>query len=545
MTMMTRAQAPSAASAASGRTRPHPARGGRAAPRPMAAELAPRVAVLGDGLAGLVSALLLQRSLPRARITVLGKRAAGQRAGLIRSSRGSGGHICESGPHNSILVDKNGRELLGLIKLVGLDEDVVSANIENSARRHLFHYGRVQLFPRVQHILRFCPPLLAEPLWRRGRAEDESVHAFVARRASRDVADRIADPICRGMFAGDARQLSVRTCFPRLWFNERRFRSVFIGSMLSTFSAYRRRSWLSLDLLDPLLQRVSAGGRCYTLRNGLGSLLDRLEDRLAHPTVGTRPVEFAEEPVRVQRFAGQRDGAPQVELQLPDGRLFEADAVVATMPPPQLAALLEVSGLAVATADGDGGAVTALRSVRHESLAVVNVSFDTDVLQGKFRGAGYFVGSLEKEPILGMSWDSMMFPTLPGKPHLTVYVAGGAASTTAQAEDKAMQAVRQHLGVEVQPSEVLPQLWHETLPQYEVGHRQRMRDFNAARLRHFPWLHVAGAGYFGTRGAADEVVDARELVDSLSRRFARFPALVENEVEEDVAARYGSGFDAA
>jgi len=71
-----------------------------------------------------------------------------------------------------------------------------------------------------------------------------------------------------------------------------------------------------------------------------------------------------------------------------------------------------------------------------------------------------------------------------------------------------------------------------------------MQELNAARLRHLPWLHMAGAGYFGTRSAADEVVDARELADALGRRFARFPALVENEVEEDLAPRYGSGFDA-
>eukprot|EP00913_Durusdinium_trenchii_P001193 g1097.t1 len=45
-------------------------------------------------------------------------------------------------------------------------------------------------------------------------------------------------------------ELSVRTCFPRLWHNEQRFGSVFLGAALSTVLAYRRRSWMALDLLE-------------------------------------------------------------------------------------------------------------------------------------------------------------------------------------------------------------------------------------------------------------------------------------------------------
>lgn len=184
--------------------------------------------------------------------------------------------IYEDGFHSSILVNKNGREALGFLKLLKLDDEVVSANIEASARRHLLHRGHVSLVPGPQHVLLYGPAFLAEPLWPRSKEEDESVYDFVKRRGSKSLALRLADPICRGQLVGNAKELSVRSSFPRLWHNEKRFGSVFLGvstlgrshesldwpypipsipsqstkAALSTISAYRQRSWMALDLLD-------------------------------------------------------------------------------------------------------------------------------------------------------------------------------------------------------------------------------------------------------------------------------------------------------
>lgn len=510
------------------------------------AEAVPRFCILGGGLSGLASAFFLQRSFPHARICVVAQSHAC--GGHIRSVRGARGQVFEQGFHSSILVNKNGRETLGLVRLLGLEEDVISANIEASARRYLFHHGRVQLFPRVPHMLRYGPALLAEPLWPRSSADDESVHEFVSRRTSTAVADRLADPVCRGQLAGDARRLSVRTCFPRLWFNEQRFRSVFVGAMLSTLLAYKRRSWLSLDLFDPLLQRVSAGGRCYSFRGGLSMLVKRLEERLCMPPVGTRPAEILTG-VSVKKLHRAGSAAlPTAEVELDDGRLITADTIIATIPPHILGHTLASSGLDVPCVDvPDSSLCKLLCSIAHESVTVVNVGFNSDVLKGRIHGAGYFCGSLEQEPILGMSFDSQLFPqhSGPGEARLTAYLGGhdGAPAREGETEDLVMGVLRRHLGLDQDPAEVFTTTWSAAAPQYMVRHQQLMRALDAGRVAHLPWLQVAGTGYFGPRSAADEVVDARELTDALSRRFARFPGLVENETVEDVAGRYAGGFD--
>lgn len=99
-------------------------------------------------------------------------------------------------------------EALGFLKLLKLDDEVLSANIEASARRHLLRHGRVTLIPGPQHVLRYAPALLAELLWPRGREADESVEAFVVRRGSRGLA-ALAAALCRGQLAGDSRELSA------------------------------------------------------------------------------------------------------------------------------------------------------------------------------------------------------------------------------------------------------------------------------------------------------------------------------------------------
>eukprot|EP00933_Yihiella_yeosuensis_P033448 TRINITY_DN27151_c0_g1_i1.p1 TRINITY_DN27151_c0_g1~~TRINITY_DN27151_c0_g1_i1.p1 ORF type:complete len:538 (-),score=90.43 TRINITY_DN27151_c0_g1_i1:104-1717(-) len=531
-----------------------------------AKEIVPRFCVLGGNVSGLSTAFFLQRSFPHAHISVV--EPSERLGGLIQSRKGPNSQVLEQGFHSSILVNKNGREALGLAKLLKLEEDVVSANIESSARRHLFHYGRIQYFPRSHHVLQYCPALLLEALWPRGSAEDESVHSFVSRRASKAIADRLADPVCRGQLAGDARLLSVRTCFPRLWYNERRFRSVFVGSALSTLVAYRQRSWLSLDLLDPLLQRVSAGGRSYTFRNGMESLVSALEEKLLHPSPGVRPVELLRNSKVAKLTASLESSSPagmEAEVTLDCGRQLQADTVVSGLPPTELSELLRRSSLDVPDASDGKSLCELLSGVRHESVTVVNVGFSSDTLKAKrLKGAGYFVGSLEGEqPLLAMTWDSQLFPQLgnasqadgssknrknpPVNTQLTLYLSAsekdGAGRSEESAAEVAKDIVRRHLGIEEEPSEIVVNIWPEAVPQYEVGHHASLKAINSTRLVHLPWLQVVGPGYFGARNVADEIIDARELTDSMAQRFSRFPGLVENETLEDSAHRFGGGFD--
>merc|ERR1711924_8185 len=239
--------------------------------------------------------------------------------------------------------------------------------------------------------------------------------------------------------------------------------------------------------------------------------------------------------------------ASGAEIILSDGQRLQADCVIATLAPQHLKELLDASGFNLSfSGNSDASICNNLLDTSMEDVGVVGVSFDNDIFRGGFSGAGYFCGSREQQGILAMSWDSQLFPEQGAGnngSHLTVYVDGEGTGGATSMEDIAMQAVRSHLNVDKDPLEVRSTLCKGIMPKYIVGHHSRMRNFNKARVRQLPWLQVAGAGFFGPRTPADEIVDARVLTDSLSRRFARFPGLIENETEEDVADRYGGGFD--
>src|SRR6188474_2179065 len=64
--------------------------------------------------------------------------------------------------------------------------------------------------------------MAGEILVPRGRADDESIAAFVRRRFGGEAVDYLAEPLLAGIHAGDVDRLSLRALFPRLYEAERK-----------------------------------------------------------------------------------------------------------------------------------------------------------------------------------------------------------------------------------------------------------------------------------------------------------------------------------
>eukprot|EP00435_Cladocopium_sp_Y103_P066927 s923_g29.t1 len=145
---------------------------------------------------------------------------------------------------------------------------------------------------------------------------------------------------------------------------------------------------------DPLLQRVAAGGRSYSFRTGLMSLIDALEEQLLNPAPGTSAAEIRRNSA-IDRLQSPEDGT-KAQVLLRDGSRVEADCVIAAIPPTVLGGLLKSSGLDISVSNGQS-LCQLLEEIKNKSVAVVHISYDKDVLkERRLRGAGYFVGSSEK-----------------------------------------------------------------------------------------------------------------------------------------------------
>lgn len=179
----------------------------------------PRVVVVGGGVAGLATAFeLAERGGDGLELTVL--EAAPRPGGNLRTEE-EGGYRVEWGPNGFL---DSVPATLDLVGRLGLDDELVRADAA-AARRYLFRRGRLHLLPGgplsffTSGMLSLGGRLrvLAEP-WTRPPAPevDESVHDFAARHLGEEAATVLVGAMVSGVFAGDARNLSLAAAFPRM-----------------------------------------------------------------------------------------------------------------------------------------------------------------------------------------------------------------------------------------------------------------------------------------------------------------------------------------
>lgn len=364
-----------------------------------------RIAILGGGISGLSAAWQLLQKHPTAKISLF--EASAHLGGWIQTTQ-SGPFLFEQGPRT--FQTARCPTLLRLIEQLGLKKDLIHAT---PGPRYLWHGGKLRTMGS------FWPQLLKMV----GRsfftsphaAEDESIYEFGCRRFGRRATELFLDPLALGIYAGDIRKLSIRSCFPFL-----------VGKRV-------------------LMQKSSG---LFTLRRGMGSLIDALAQL---------PMDIHLR-CPVQKLT--HDGI------VAGDQFYPADLIVSALPAPEIASLAQT-----------------ILSIRYEPLTIVNLGYHGHVLPK--RGYGYLVPTMEKEQVLGVVWDSSVFP-VEGQTKLTVMVRGHAGSC----QNIALEALVRHIQLSKNPDAVLVQ--RAQIPQYEVGHAKRVAAFEKALKGRFPKVRLIG-----------------------------------------------------
>ncbi|XP_041259940.1 protoporphyrinogen oxidase isoform X6 [Onychostruthus taczanowskii] len=201
----------------------------------------PTVAVVGGGISGLAACYHLLRAPRPPKVVLL--EASGRFGGWLQSTRTPEGAVFEHGPRGVRPAGPAGAETLHMVSELGLAGDILAVPRDHPAARNRFLYlgGALHPLPSgLWAVLRAVPPFQRALLWSAlrdlltpaGTGPDESAHAFARRRFGPEVAELAVDSLCRGVFAGDSRALSVRSCFPALFQAERRRGSVLLGLAL-------------------------------------------------------------------------------------------------------------------------------------------------------------------------------------------------------------------------------------------------------------------------------------------------------------------------
>jgi oxygen-dependent protoporphyrinogen oxidase len=454
--------------------------------------MAELVAVVGGGISGLAAAhALVKHGLDR--IVLL--EAEDRVGGKIRSDSLDGVGI-ELGPDSFLAREPHA---VALCEELGMADELVAPAAFGA---HIWRRGELREVPPgftfgvpadPVALLRsrllspigagraLADVVLAGPL----TGPDVSVGAFVRRRFGSEVLDRVVDPLLAGTRAGSPHQLSLAAAVPQIDEVARRHRSVLVGSM----RARGRARPETPPFLAP--------------RTGMQGLIDRLRLSLLSDGVDIRTGS------PVLTIARAVNG---YALRTPHDEVVARGAVLAS---PAFAAADSLAHLAP-TAAAEAGAVD------HASVAIINLLFPPGVGPLPARGTGILVPSSERRTIAGCTWTARKWPHVaPADGRVPIRCFAGRSKDDpalllgdVELAERAARDVREALGWRLPPLSWNVTRWPRAVPQYAVGHLERLARLERA-LEAVPGIAVAGAAYRGP-GIPECISQAQEAARRVS-----------------------------
>jgi len=444
--------------------------------------------IIGGGITGCCAAYYAMRRDGADRVLLL---ESSDTLGGTAQTEVFDGFTCEMGPNG--FLDKEPKTLQWVSDL-GLDRQVIKAN-RLAARRFIYRNGHLHelkpppafLFSKVlslQGRLRLCgEPLIPQ----RTSSQEETIWDFAARRIGAEAADTLVAPMVSGIYGGDAKQLDLASCFPKMAAMEAEH-----GGLLKAMRARRKlKAPGSGTAMGP-------GGTLTSFGGGIATLLNRAGEALGGCVRTNTPVASI----------GRNEGGYLVKTA--SGEEFHAESVIVAAP-------TYAAGAMVAELDRE--LAEALAAIPYASMTVVCTAYERASVGHDLHGFGFLVPRTQDLRILGCIWTSTLFPgrAPEGKVLLRTMIGGaGDPAAVGESDETFLEIIRRELfpilDIRAEPLMHRIYRYEKAIPQYTLGHQERLRAIEDAEARH-PGLRFAGNAYRGV-GLNDCVVSALRAVDA-------------------------------
>ena len=429
-----------------------------------------RVLVVGGGIAGLAAA---RRLAPYARVTVL--EGSPRIGGKLRLAE-VGGVTVDVGAEAML----NRRpEAVALAREAGLGDRLVHPATTSA---HLWSRNRLVPLPRtlmgVPGDVKSLDAVLSKAGLLRAAVEprlpatelagqDVAIGRLVEERLGKEVVDRLVEPLLGGVYAGHSRELSARAAVPA------------VVALLDQDRSLTRAAAhaLAAPTSD---QPVFAG-----LAGGIGQLPAALAAELDVRTGAT-----------VRDLVRRPQGGWRLVIgDTRDLEVMDADAVVLATPGPATARLLS---------DVAPTAALDLARIDYASMAIVTLAFAARDFP-EVAGSGFLVPPVDGHHIKAATFSHQKWAWVREAGDGVVVMR---CSLGRHREEQALQATDEELvdlavadlgdavGLSVRPIDSHVQRWGGALPQYFVGHLDRVASIRT-ELDGLPGLAVCGAAYDG------------------------------------------------
>ena len=445
------------------------------------------VVIVGGGITGLAAVRRLRQHSPDIAVFLI---ESDDRLGGKISTVREEGFVIEGGPDSFLSYKPRG---LGLCRELGLENRLYGTNRKVS-RTYIMRGGRLYQLP--EGLTGLIPsrfePMLKTPLispWGKARmgleflvpprkeVDDESLEAFVSRRLGHEAYDRMIEPLMSGVYAGDGRQLSLDATFPNLRKAELEHGSL-IKSMLATKAHPVRQN---------ATQNVKKWPAFLTLETGLAEIVE-------HVVADLQDVQITLK-TRVKAITAN-DGIdlPRYRVTGENGEEFMADAVILATPAFITAQLVNQI---------DPEAAKALTEIPYVSTATVSVAYPLSQVPGSLDSNGYIIPRSEGRAVLACTWTSTKFPHRAPQQYALLRAFLGRAGNEEvleRSDDELIALVRDELrtvlGITAVPHLQTIFRWPKAMPQYTLGHLQRLKTIEHQFRKH-EGLFYAGAAYQG------------------------------------------------
>jgi oxygen-dependent protoporphyrinogen oxidase len=453
-----------------------------------------RVAVVGGGIAGLSAAYYLEKAKRNGapvKWTLFEK--SDRLGGVIRTEHRDG-FVLEAGPDSFLTIKPDASQLS---QELGIADQLIPSN-DFQRKTYILVKGKLVQIPEGLEFMvptRVLPMvttrlfsfgtklrMAAERFAKAGTQDkDESVADFVRRHFGQEMVDRVAEPLLAGVYGGNADRLSVRAVLPRFVEMEREH-----GSLVrATLQAHKTR-----------IKSGTARPPLFTsMKQGMQQMVDALVAKLPASSL------LLQQTVSLLR-------SNDTWHLSSDASASGFDAVLLAVPAPAAAGLVWQTQPQLSAMLG---------KIQYTSSVAVLLAYDK---AGLPPGFGFLVPGAEGRKMLACTFVHKKFSDrVPdGAVLLRCFFSSSRVPDLLSFSDEALQELarkelKEILGLNEQPRFARTFRWDVAMPQYEVGHLERVAQMESM-LAGLPGLHMTGNSFYGI-GVPDCIKSARQAVDRI------------------------------
>lgn len=439
------------------------------------------VVVIGGGITGLSAAYRLQKQKEKHKLPIRIVLLEGStRLGGKISTVSRDGFTIEKGP-DSFLARKT--SAANLAKEIGLEQEIVrnatgQSYVLVNEKLHPIPGGSVMGIPTE------IGPFIRSSLFSvvgkaRAAADlflprtkvngDLSLGHFFRRRLGNEVVENLIEPLLSGIYAGDLDHLSLHSTFPQFFELEQKHRSLIVGMKKGKTAA-------------PQTTQGKRQGQFFTIKTGLQSFVERLESKLSGVEI--------KKSVKVDDIQKANSG---YTLVLNNQETIEAKQVIAAVPHASITHIFQ-----------EEKAARAFENMPSTSVATVAMAFSEKDVQIENEGTGFVVSRNSDFTITACTWTNKKWPhtTPEGKVLLRCYVGRPGEETVVDlADDEIVKIVlddlKKIMNITATPDFSIVTRWKNAMPQYAVGHKERVDQLKQTLKSNWPGIYIAGGSYEG------------------------------------------------